>query len=334
MNLDHLERLLRSVEEWNEWRRENPDVVPDLTLAALNGKDLSGANLSGANLRRARLDGVNLSGARLGDVDLSRVRLTGADLTDSYHNTQTLWPTGFIPPPSRADPIPDQSDEEAAEIDETTAAEPTQPAARAIERLTSVAQDTERRALVGEAIEEILTSARSLLDDPPADMPAEELLILESDLFSLTGQQRSPDPHLATVESMADRLFRRVAKYAPGVVSDEAAAAVGGRETAIELMAALAAAAQQSEVGDPDPDVDLIAVNKKLDDLRIAVSAVDGRLEQLHQEVRRASSRLRAWEVGVISSATAAWLMQTGNLGRIAAGFLKVIIAIYRFARV
>ncbi len=109
-------------------------VVPDLSLAALNGRDLSGTNLSGANLRGARLDGVNLSGARLGDLDLTTVRLRGADLTDSYHNTQTRWPAGLIPPPPRADPI---ADEEPADIDETTAAEATQPAARAIERFVN-----------------------------------------------------------------------------------------------------------------------------------------------------------------------------------------------------
>jgi len=68
MNKKHLEILRQKVEGWNDWRRENPEVEPDLSGANLEGADLYGANLSeailnGANLAWANLYGANLSGA-------------------------------------------------------------------------------------------------------------------------------------------------------------------------------------------------------------------------------------------------------------------------------
>ena len=62
---EHLKILKRGVNSWNQWRRENPGVTPDL---------------SGAHLGRAHLPGVNLSVARLGGVDLTRAILRGANL--------------------------------------------------------------------------------------------------------------------------------------------------------------------------------------------------------------------------------------------------------------
>ena len=59
-NPEHLKILEQGVEGWNKWRKENPDVRPDLIEA-----NLEGANLSGAHLRVANLEGANLSGANL-----------------------------------------------------------------------------------------------------------------------------------------------------------------------------------------------------------------------------------------------------------------------------
>ena len=67
---EQLERLKRSLEEWNLWRLQQPDVRP-----VLIGTDLSGANLSHANLSEANLGGANLSHA-----NLSHGLLRGADL--------------------------------------------------------------------------------------------------------------------------------------------------------------------------------------------------------------------------------------------------------------
>ena len=60
-NSEHVKRLKQGVEEWNAWRRENPNVFH----ADLSNADLSGANLSGARLSTAELSGADLRGADL-----------------------------------------------------------------------------------------------------------------------------------------------------------------------------------------------------------------------------------------------------------------------------
>ena len=73
-----LERLLRSVEEWNQWREENPKVEIDISEA-----NLSGADLIEANLIRANLSGANLIEAYLSRASLGRADLSGADLSEA-----------------------------------------------------------------------------------------------------------------------------------------------------------------------------------------------------------------------------------------------------------
>ena len=77
-----LELLKQSPDAWNFWRREHPEIEPDLTGAPLadadlNRADLVLADLSQADLRRAKLAGCKLAGARLAGADL-----TGAELPD------------------------------------------------------------------------------------------------------------------------------------------------------------------------------------------------------------------------------------------------------------
>jgi uncharacterized protein YjbI with pentapeptide repeats len=79
-NQQQVKMLLHSVKAWNRWRRENPDVQPDLSGADLKSANLSGANLSGANLTGAFLFNANLSFADLSSAILSRAILLGADL--------------------------------------------------------------------------------------------------------------------------------------------------------------------------------------------------------------------------------------------------------------
>ena len=52
-NPEHLAILKQGVEEWNKWRMEQSDVMPDLSEADLYAADLSGANLRDADLREA-----------------------------------------------------------------------------------------------------------------------------------------------------------------------------------------------------------------------------------------------------------------------------------------
>ncbi len=107
----HADILKWGSASWNEWRRENPGVRPqlagedlsemdlggvdlseaDLTDAELFQTDLSNANLkmtgmakadlSGANLRGAALYKANLSGACLIEASMERASLGAADLT-------------------------------------------------------------------------------------------------------------------------------------------------------------------------------------------------------------------------------------------------------------
>ena len=99
-NEEHLAILKKGVAAWNEWRKQHPDIRPDLRGANLArgepreanlagrtsagrtsvGANLSGADLSGANLRGANLSGANLRGANLDGADLSGANLRGANL--------------------------------------------------------------------------------------------------------------------------------------------------------------------------------------------------------------------------------------------------------------
>lgn len=72
--------LRRSVEEWNRWREENPQEMPELAGAGLRGLDLSGANLAGASLKGADLRGTILSGASLAGSKLAAANLFKAVL--------------------------------------------------------------------------------------------------------------------------------------------------------------------------------------------------------------------------------------------------------------
>jgi hypothetical protein len=82
---EHLRILKQGVEAWNEWRGENPYVVPDLLRAHLPRAGLAWANLldadlGGADLGRANLSRAFLHGADLGMAILSRANLFRADL--------------------------------------------------------------------------------------------------------------------------------------------------------------------------------------------------------------------------------------------------------------
>ena len=79
-----VELLKRSVEEFNQWRANNPGKRVDLHFENLNGANLNGANLNGADLSNADLSNADLSHANLRQAILRPVDLSGADL--SYAN--------------------------------------------------------------------------------------------------------------------------------------------------------------------------------------------------------------------------------------------------------
>ena len=60
-NEEHLAILKQGVEVWNQWRKENSDVEPDLIRAHLIGAELVQANLSQAEVDYDNLNGENKS---------------------------------------------------------------------------------------------------------------------------------------------------------------------------------------------------------------------------------------------------------------------------------
>jgi uncharacterized protein YjbI with pentapeptide repeats len=85
---DHLAKLEEGVDAWNKWRKDNPDIRPDLSNTNLSKVNLSGVNLSmadliKANLSRAKLSGADMSGADMRGTDLSQADLRGSDLRNA-----------------------------------------------------------------------------------------------------------------------------------------------------------------------------------------------------------------------------------------------------------
>ncbi|KPA10003.1 small GTP-binding protein domain protein [Candidatus Magnetomorum sp. HK-1] len=79
LNIKH--RLIQQLENWNKWRKDNPDVMIDLRGANLSRANLSGADLSGADLSGADLSGADFCGTYFGIEILSRANLSGANLS-------------------------------------------------------------------------------------------------------------------------------------------------------------------------------------------------------------------------------------------------------------
>ena len=90
-NSNHLQLLHKGAKAWNEWRRENPDIRPDLSMVDLrqvnlsppdapdtSGKSIKGLssyrdnayNCTGAKFRFAKLCSANLTAALFDDADL------------------------------------------------------------------------------------------------------------------------------------------------------------------------------------------------------------------------------------------------------------------------
>jgi uncharacterized protein YjbI with pentapeptide repeats len=82
-NPDQVKMLKRSVEEWNRWREDNPDVEPDLRGADLNRADLTHIDLSNSDLGDADLTCVDFFNAKLFNADLFNADLSDADFTNA-----------------------------------------------------------------------------------------------------------------------------------------------------------------------------------------------------------------------------------------------------------
>src|SRR5579864_7016231 len=89
-NQAHLSILNEGVDRWNVWRADHPEVVPELRVAPLAGRDLRGINLRDAILTGAELNDAMLENARLQDARLDRANLEGARLKGAHPENASL----------------------------------------------------------------------------------------------------------------------------------------------------------------------------------------------------------------------------------------------------
>ena len=102
-NPKHLEILRQGVDVWNQWRQENPDILPNLESIGmdesaqeevnispfeLRRRDLRGIDFSKTNLKytfllQAKLEDALLNGANLSGAILSNANLSNADLSNA-----------------------------------------------------------------------------------------------------------------------------------------------------------------------------------------------------------------------------------------------------------
>lgn len=104
--------LNSSIRVWNAWRKDNPNIVPDLSGVHIidrflqegvgdnyEAADLSGADLKGANFTASNLQHVNFAGADLTDALMGRLlehaSFVGANLTGAYLRDSGLDGTNF-----------------------------------------------------------------------------------------------------------------------------------------------------------------------------------------------------------------------------------------------
>jgi uncharacterized protein YjbI with pentapeptide repeats len=89
-NEEHLKILKQGAEAWNRWRKENPDIKPDLSGEILSKINLLEMNLNDAVLRWANLRDNDLRGAGLSRADLSDADLKGSNLNEVNLNEAFL----------------------------------------------------------------------------------------------------------------------------------------------------------------------------------------------------------------------------------------------------
>ena len=103
---EHLHRFIASLGErhqksWNDWRKNHPNVRPDLRGLDLRTENIHAVNISGMNLGWARLEKAQLPGLRawnvnFADADLRHANLDGADLSLSVLDRANLQYCRFI----------------------------------------------------------------------------------------------------------------------------------------------------------------------------------------------------------------------------------------------
>lgn len=94
-NNESRDKLSEGADSWNQWRKQRPDITPDLSEAEFNLKNLSGVNLdradlSRANFSRADLTNATFRNAKLNRADFINAKLSGADFFGASLNNANL----------------------------------------------------------------------------------------------------------------------------------------------------------------------------------------------------------------------------------------------------
>lgn len=92
----HIEILNVGVGVWNEWRKNNPHIQPDLYRAHLAEMDLENVNFSNALLIEASLPTAKLAGATLVEANATMAVFQDADLSGCDLTGAWLFDTNFV----------------------------------------------------------------------------------------------------------------------------------------------------------------------------------------------------------------------------------------------
>jgi uncharacterized protein YjbI with pentapeptide repeats len=95
-NEEHVTLIQQGVADWNQWRADSRNVVPDLVGASLRGLDLTGANLGETDLKGADVRGTILSHACLIGADLTAANMFKAVLDNADLNGAELRGARFL----------------------------------------------------------------------------------------------------------------------------------------------------------------------------------------------------------------------------------------------
>lgn len=79
-NEEHIAWLRKGVSAWNDWRRKNPKINPDLSGANLDGMYLECVNFENTNLEGANLSNCKLRWSTFKNASIDRITLSGADI--------------------------------------------------------------------------------------------------------------------------------------------------------------------------------------------------------------------------------------------------------------
>ena len=99
-NQEHENLIHQKQRAWNDWRKENPNIKPDLSGADLRNENLRGfildnVNLSKAMLSQSLLNQAILNGANLDEAELKWAELTSSNLIGATLNRANLVETNL-----------------------------------------------------------------------------------------------------------------------------------------------------------------------------------------------------------------------------------------------